>query len=47
MSVISLVSKLDTSKVVRDEQLENIRPMTVTLLVSKLDTSKFVRDEQL
>lgn len=41
-----LVSKLDTSRFVRDEQLPNMLFMFVTLLVSKLDKSRVVRDEQ-
>ena len=44
--VTLLVSKLDKSKVVRDEHSLNIQSILVTLLVLKLDKSRVVRDEQ-
>ena len=44
--VTLLVSKLLTSRLVREEQLWNIPYISVTLLVLKLLTSRLVREEQ-
>ena len=46
MLVTFEVSKLETSREVRDEQLSNIWCIATTLEVSKPERSREVRDEQ-
>ena len=47
MPVTFEVSKLDTLREVKAEQLRNMLPMSVTFEVAKLDTSREVKAEQL
>ena len=46
ISIKDVVSKLERSRVVREEQLQNMFCIVETLEVSKLETSMLVREEQ-